>query len=190
MICYKRGVISGLVAGFKVNEQLAAHVTRFLIVCLKDHVWSHLHAKKSQSLVWLSSSPFNSAFSPDHPYVLQLVRQEMEAWNNKLNCRYATIRLQTIKLYHFHWIRVCFICGFPLWFLWTQSSMFPFHPRPFSVLQDSADRCKWRLPIKHMLLRNRVHHMPKLLAVNLEIYTWSHRLPKAKNELWALSGVG
>ena len=38
MICYKRGVISGLVAGLKVNDQLAAHVTRFLIVCLKDHV--------------------------------------------------------------------------------------------------------------------------------------------------------
>ena len=27
---------------------------------------------------------------------------------------------------------------------------------------------------------------PKILAVRLEIYTWSHKVPKAKNKVWAL----
>ena len=30
--------------GLKVSDQLVAHATRFLIVGLKNHVWSHLRA--------------------------------------------------------------------------------------------------------------------------------------------------
>lgn len=91
----------------------------------------------------LSSSPLNSAFLPDHPYVLQLVRHETEAWNNKFNRRYDTIRIQRIKLHHFPCISVCLICRFPLWFLRTRcvtrSSMSTFHPSPFRFCEDSAD---------------------------------------------------
>ena len=133
-----------------------------------------MRAKKSQSLVRLSSSPLNvnSAFLTDHPCVLQLVRQEMKAWNDRFNLRYDTIRLQTMKLHHFPWISMCFVSCSDLWCIWTQSSMFPLHPRSFSVLQ----RLRWQVQVKaafkHVVFSKGVHFVPKMLAVHLEIYTW------------------
>ena len=98
---------------------------------------------KSQSLVRLSSLLRKYASLRDHPYVLPLVRHETEAWNNKFNPKYDTIRIQRMKLHHFPCISVCLICHFTLWFLRTPSSMSTFHPKPFSVL--------WRLRW-HMLI--------------------------------------
>ena len=97
----------------------------------------------------LSSSPLNSAFSPDHLYVLQLVRHKMEAWN-KLNHRYDTIRSQIIKLHNFPWINV-FSC-FPLWFVLLRAQCFHSISNPFWFCKDSADRCDWSLPLTHALM--------------------------------------
>ena len=97
----------------------------------------------------LNSSPLNSAFSSDHPYELQQVRQETEAWNNKSSCRYDTFRLQAIKLHHFPWISVCFICCFSL----RLTHCFDSIPYPFRFFNDSTDRCVWRLPFKHVRLK-------------------------------------
>ena len=105
----------------------------------------------------LSSLPPNSAFLPDHPYVLQLVRHETEAWNNKFNRKYDTIRIQRIKLHHFPCIFVCRICCFTLWFLRTWAQCLHSIPNPFQFCKDSADMCEWKLPLKHMLLSNWVH---------------------------------
>ena len=64
--------------------------------------------------------------------------------NNKFNRRHDTVRLQTIKLHHFPWISVCFICLFPLCFLRNRCSIFPFHPRPLSVLRT----LRWHVGVK------------------------------------------
>ena len=55
-------------AGLKANDQLVAYATRFLAVCLKNHVWSHHHALKAKV-----QSDFSSAYSPDHTNVLRLI---------------------------------------------------------------------------------------------------------------------
>ena len=123
--------VNSSATGLKVSDQLVVHATRFLIVRLKTHVWSH----KFWSLVRLNSSPLNSAFSPDYPYVLQQVRHETEAWNNKSNRRYDTFRFQTIKLHHFPWISMCLICCFSL----QLTHCFQIHLIPFLVFQ----RLRW-----------------------------------------------
>ena len=101
--------------------------------------------------------------SPNHPYVLRLVTHETEASNNKFNHRYDTIRLQTVKLHHFPWISICFICRFPLWYLQTQSSEQCFYPipDPFWLCKDFMDRCEWRTSLKHVLLGNGILIAPK-----------------------------
>ena len=35
-------------AGLKVSDQMVAHATKFFVVRLKNHVWSHLRALKTQ----------------------------------------------------------------------------------------------------------------------------------------------
>ena len=113
----------------------------------------------------LNSSPLNSAFSPAHPYVLQQVRPKTETWNNKLNRRYDTFRLQTIKLHHFPWISVCFICRFSL----RLTHCFHSFPYPFRFFNDSADRCEWRLPLKHVHLLVHFHMIMCQVSIIAEI---------------------
>ena len=124
----------------------------------------------------LNSSPLNSAFSPDHPYVLQQIRHETEAWNNISNRRYDRFRLQTIKLYHFHWISVCFICRFPLRLTHSLHSF----PYPFRFFNDSADRCEWSLPFKRVRLGEGVHRAPR----NLHLVAQVLPNPKINFEPW------
>ena len=54
--------------GLKVNNQLVAFVTRFLVVCLKNHVWSHHRTLKAKV-----QCDFSSTYSPDHTNVLRLI---------------------------------------------------------------------------------------------------------------------
>ena len=36
------------ITGLKVSDQMVAHATKFLVVRLKNHVWSHSRALKAQ----------------------------------------------------------------------------------------------------------------------------------------------
>lgn len=179
------------------NNQLITHATRLLIVPLKIHVWPQSLIPEFnvtelqslipefnviQSLMWLSSLLLNSVFLPDHPCALQLVRHETKAWNNKFNCRYDTIRLQTIRLQYINFFEsacVLFVV-FPCGFLELRAQCFHSTPDPFWFYKDSPDRCECRPPLKHVLLCNGVHHTPKILAVSLEIYRWMHKCSQSQ----------
>ena len=54
-----------LLTGLKVNNQLVAYATRFLAMCLKNHVWSHHCTLKAKV-----QCDFSSAYSPDRTNVL------------------------------------------------------------------------------------------------------------------------
>ena len=58
--------------GLKVNDQLVTYATRFLAVCLKNHVWSHHRTFKAKI-----QCDFSSAYSPDHTNVLQLINRKL-----------------------------------------------------------------------------------------------------------------
>ena len=61
----RRHFKSSSYTGLKVNHQLVAYATRFLAVCLKNHVWSHHHAFKAKVRCDFSSA--------DHTTVLRLI---------------------------------------------------------------------------------------------------------------------
>jgi len=55
-------------SGLKVNNQLVAYATRFLVVRLKNNVWSHHRALKAKV-----QCDFSSAYSPDHTNVHRFI---------------------------------------------------------------------------------------------------------------------
>ena len=64
-ILHLYGTDTYIESGIKVNDQLVAYATRFLVVRLKKYVWSHHRALKAKVLC-----DFSSAYPPDHTNVL------------------------------------------------------------------------------------------------------------------------